>query len=152
MAHMRAAAREDLPAVVALLFDDENGRTREDPGLPLDPRYLAAFEAIEADPNQHLLVAERDGEVVGTLQLSCLPGLSFCGAWRGLIEAVRVASHLRGQRIGEAMILWAIEQCRARDCKMVQLTSKADRTAAHRFYARLGFVQSHVGMKLQLRD
>jgi ribosomal protein S18 acetylase RimI-like enzyme len=149
---MRPASRADLPAIIELLFDDESGRTREDPSVPLDPRYLAAFEAIDGDPNQHLIAAELDGQVIGTLQLSFLPGLSFRGSWRGLIEAVRIASHLRGQRLGEAMILWAVEQCRARDCKMVQLTSKADRTAAHRFYARLGFVRSHVGMKLHLRD
>jgi len=149
---MRPATRDDLPAIVGLLFDDESGRTREDPSVPLDPRYVAAFEAIERDSNQILVAAELDGAVVGTMQLSFLPGLSFRGSWRGLIEAVRIASHLRNQRLGEAMILWAIEQCRARDCKMVQLTSKADRTAAHRFYARLGFVQSHVGMKLHLRD
>lgn len=149
---MRPATLDDLPAIIGLLFDDENGRTREDPSEPLDPRYLAAFEAIDADPNQHLIAAELDGAVIGTLQLSFLPGLSFRGAWRGQIEAVRIASHLRNRRLGEQLILWAVEQCRARDCKMVQLTSKADRTAAHRFYARLGFVQSHVGMKLHLRD
>lgn len=149
---MREATRDDLPAIIGLLFDDENGRTREDPSVPLDPRYVAAFEAIDSDSNQILVAAELNGEVVGTMQLSFLPGLSFRGSWRGLIEAVRIASHLRNQRLGEQMILWAVEQCRARDCKMVQLTSKADRTAAHRFYARLGFVQSHVGMKLHLRD
>lgn len=149
---MRQAGRADLPAIVALLHDDETGRLREDPSVPLDPRYIAAFDAIDADPNQHLIAAELDSRVVGTLQLSFLPGLSFRGAWRGVIEAVRIASDLRGQRLGEQMILWAVEQCRARDCKMVQLTSTATRTAAHRFYARLGFVQSHVGMKLHLRD
>lgn len=149
---MRPATLDDLPAIIGLLHDDESGRLREDPSVPLDPRYVAAFAAIDSDPNQILVAAERDGEVVGTLQLSFLPGLSFRGSWRGLIEAVRIASHLRNQRLGEAMILWAVEQCRERDCKMVQLTSKADRTAAHRFYARLGFVQSHVGMKLHLRD
>jgi ribosomal protein S18 acetylase RimI-like enzyme len=148
---MRAATQDDLPAVIALLYDDESGRTREDPSLPLDPRYLSAFDAIRRDSNQNLIVAELDGEVVGTLQLSFLPGLSFRGAWRGQIEAVRIASHLRNRRLGERMILWAVEQCRARDCRMVQLTSTATRTPAHRFYARLGFVQSHVGMKLHLK-
>ena len=149
---IRSATRADLPAIIALLYDDESGRTREDPGVPLDPRYVAAFEAIDADPNQNLVAAELDGAMAGTMQLSFLPGLSFRGAWRGQIEAVRIAGHLRNRGLGEQLILWAIEQCRARDCKMVQLTSKAERTAAHRFYARLGFVQSHVGMKLHLRD
>jgi GNAT superfamily N-acetyltransferase len=149
---IRTATRDDLPAIIALLYDDESGRTREDPGLPLDPRYIAAFEAIDADPNQNLILAELDGEPVGTMQLSFLPGLSFRGAWRGQIEAVRVAGHLRNRGLGEELILWAVDQCRARDCKLVQLTSTATRTAAHRFYARLGFVHSHVGMKLHLRD
>jgi GNAT superfamily N-acetyltransferase len=149
---LRPATRADLPAIIQLLYDDESGRTREDPSEPLDPRYIAAFEAIDADHNQNLIAAELDGEVIGTMQLSFLPGLSFRGSWRGQIEAVRIVSHLRGQKLGEEMIRWAVEQCRARDCKMVQLTSTATRTAAHRFYARLGFVQSHVGMKLHLRD
>ncbi|WBY09030.1 GNAT family N-acetyltransferase [Sphingomonas sp. 7/4-4] len=148
----RDATRADLPAIVQLLWDDETARHREDPSEPLDPRYIAAFEAIHADPNQRLIVAELDVRIIGTMQLSFLPGLSFRGSWRGLIEAVRIAGDLRGRRLGEQMILWAVEQCRARDCKLVQLTSTATRTAAHRFYARLGFVQSHVGMKLHLRD
>lgn len=147
---LRDATAEDLPAILAMLAKDTIPPQREaDPG---DPRYLAAFEAIDTDPNQRLIAAELDGRVVGTMQLSFLPGLSFRGSWRGLIEAVRIASDLRGQRLGEQMILWAVEQCRTRDCKLVQLTSSASRTAAHRFYARLGFVQSHVGMKLHLRD
>jgi ribosomal protein S18 acetylase RimI-like enzyme len=150
--HIREARLADLPAIVALLADDETARHREDPSAPLDPRYLAAFEAIHADPNQHLVAAELNDRLVGTLQLSFLPGLSFRGAWRAQIEAVRIASDLRGQRLGEQMILWAVDRARARDCKMIQLTSTATRLAAHRFYARLGFVQSHVGMKLHLRD
>jgi len=149
---MRPATRAELPEIVALLWDDETARHREDPGEPLDPRYLAAFDAITADPNQHLIAAELGGRVIGTMQLSFLPGLSFRGAWRAQIEAVRIASDLRGRGLGEQMIRWAVDQARARDCKLVQLTSTATRTAAHRFYARLGFVQSHVGMKLHLRD
>lgn len=149
---IREAVPEDLPGIVALLWDDETARHREDPSEPLDPRYLAAFAAIDADPNQHLIAAERDGRVIGTMQLSFLPGLSFRGSWRAQIEAVRIATDLRGRKLGEQMIVWAVEQARARDCKLVQLTSTATRTAAHRFYARLGFVQSHVGMKLHLRD
>ena len=146
----RDATVADLPAILAMLAEDTIPPGRE--ANPSDPRYLAAFEVIDADPNQHLIAAELDGRVVGTMQLSFLPGLSFRGSWRGLIEAVRIASGLRGQKLGEQMILWAVDQCRARDCKLVQLTSSATRTAAHRFYARLGFVQSHVGMKLHLRD
>ncbi len=148
---LRDATLADLPAIVALLADDETARAREDPSLPLDPGYIAAFHAIDADPNQHLIVAERDGAIVGTFQLSFLPGLSFRGAWRGQIEAVRIAGPLRGGGLGAEMIHWAINRCRARNCKMVQLTSTSTRTRAHAFYVRLGFVQSHVGMKLHLR-
>lgn len=147
---LRDATVADLPAILAMLAVDTIPANRE--ADPSDPRYLAAFKAIDADPNQHLIAAELGGRVVGTMQLSFLPGLSFKGSSRGLIEAVRIVADLRGQKLGEQMILWAVEQCRARDCKLVQLTSSATRTDAHRFYARLGFVQSHVGMKLHLRD
>lgn len=147
---LRDATVADLPAILAMLAEDTIPENRE--ADPSDPRYLAAFEAIDADPNQRLIAAVLGGRVAGTMQLSFLPGLSFNGSWRGLIEAVRVAGDLRGRKLGEQMILWAVEQCRARDCKLVQLTSSATRVDAHRFYARLGFVQSHVGMKLHLRD
>lgn len=147
---LRDATVSDLPVILAMLAEDTIPANRE--ADPSDPRYLAAFEAIGADPNQRLIAAELGGRVVGTMQLSFLPGLSFTGSWRGLIEAVRIVADLRGQKLGERMIRWAVEQCRARDCKLVQLTSSAKRTDAHRFYARLGFVQSHVGMKLHLRD
>ena len=149
---LRDATAQDLPAIVALLADDETARHREDASEPLDPRYRAAFDAIHADPNQQLIVAEIDGRAVGTMQLSYLPGLSFRGAWRQQIEAVRIAADLRGQRLGEEMIRWAVEQARSRGCKLVQLTSTSTRVAAHRFYERLGFAKSHVGMKLHLRD
>lgn len=97
-----------------------------------------------------LIVAERDGRVIGTLQLSFLPGLSHRGAWRGQIEAVRIASDLRGHGLGGELIGWAVAQCRARGCRMAQLTSKNDRVDAHRFYERLGWDKSHAGFKLVL--
>jgi len=147
---LRDATVADLPAILAMLAEETIPPGRE--AEPDDPRYMAAYEAIEIDPNQRLIAAELNGRVVGTMQLSFLPGLSFIGSWRGLIEAVRIVADLRGQKLGEKMILWAVEQCRARHCKLVQLTSSASRADAHRFYARLGFVQSHVGMKLHLRD
>ena len=150
--HIRDATEADLPAIIAMLADDVNGSGREDASLPLDQGYLAAFAAIQADPNQRLLVAEQAGALVGTFQLSFLPGLSYKGAWRAQIEAVRVASRSRGQGIGGQMLDWAIDQAKARDCRMMQLTSKTNRTDAHRFYERLGFVSSHVGMKLTLKD
>jgi GNAT superfamily N-acetyltransferase len=147
---IRDATLHDIVPVVLLLADDDKGRTREDRGETLNPGYIEAFAAIAADPNQRLLVAERDGEIVGTFQLSFLPGLSFRGAWRGQIEAVRIASHLRSQGLGRTMIEWAIERCRERGCRMVQLTTHRERERAHGFYARMGFEPSHIGMKLHL--
>ena len=147
---IRPATREDLPAILAMLAEDTLPADRET--APDDPRYAAAFDAIEADPNQLLIAAELDGQVVGTLQLSFIPGLSFRGAWRGQIEAVRIASHLRGRRYGEQLIAWAVDRCRARDCFLVQLTSSNPRTDAHRFYERLGWAKSHTGFKLKLKD
>ena len=147
---IRDAQLQDVAVVVALLADDDKGRAREDAGEGLDRGYFEAFAAIAADPNQRLLVAEQAGAIVGTFQLSFLPGLSFRGAWRGQIEAVRIASHLRGQGLGREMILWAIERCRERGCRMVQLTTHQSRDRAHAFYERLGFERSHIGMKLHL--
>lgn len=147
---VRDAAIRDVAVVVRMLADDEKGRVREDANGVLDPGYMEAFAAITADPNQRLLVAEQDGAIVGTFQLSFLPGLSFKGAWRGQIEAVRVASHLRSRGVGRAMIEWAIECCRERGCRMVQLTTHNSRERAHAFYDRLGFERSHIGMKLHL--
>ena len=148
----REATAADLPAIVALLDDDDLSRGREDASLPLDPRYLAAFEAITADPNQMQIVADLDGKVVGTMQLSFLAGIAFRGSWRGQIEAVRIAGELRGQGLGQQMIAWAVERCRERGCRMAQLTSKLDRIDAHRFYERMGWKKSHAGFKLQLEQ
>ncbi len=144
----RTARREDVPAIVAMLADDPLGALRE--GDPNDERYLAAFERIDADPYDELIVAERDGKVVGTMQLTYLAGLSRLGAERCQIEAVRVAASTRGQGLGRKMIEWAVDRARARGCAMVQLTSDRTRTDAHRFYDGLGFTASHVGYKLKL--
>ena len=149
-ATFRDATPADLPAIVALLAEDTLGEKREDPSLPLDPRYETAFRAIDANADQCQIVAELDGRVVGTMQLTFIPGIAFKGAWRGQIEAVRVASALRGGGIGAAMIEHAVELCRTRGCKMVQLTSHKSREAAHRFYERLGWTRSHEGFKLAL--
>jgi ribosomal protein S18 acetylase RimI-like enzyme len=146
----RSATVDNLPAIVALLMDDPLGKLREDLSTPLNPAYLAAFEAIERDPNQLLAVADEAGEMVGCLQLSFLPGLSHLGMWRGQIEGVRVASSRRGSGIGKTMIQWAIEECRGRGCGLVQLTTDKRRVDARRFYEGLGFVASHEGMKLAL--
>ena len=147
----RPAVAADLESVVALLADDPLGRERESSGAAgLDPRYREAFAVIETDPNQVLAVAEHDGQVIGVLQLSFIPGLTRRGMWRGQIEGVRVAAGERGGGIGHAFIEWAIEQCRKRGCGLVQLTSDKRRPAAHRFYEALGFEATHEGYKLTL--
>ncbi|GAB1514685.1 GNAT family N-acetyltransferase [Actinophytocola sp. KF-1] len=145
---IRRATADDVPAIVAMLADDPLGAQRERPG---DAAYAGAFTEIDADPRQFLAVADADGEVVGTLQLTFIPGLSRLGATRALIEAVRVRSDQRGGGLGARMIQWAVDTARERGAAMVQLTTDASRKDAHRFYERLGFVASHVGMKLPLR-
>ncbi|MFH8802834.1 GNAT family N-acetyltransferase [Streptomyces sp. NPDC017936] len=145
---MRAAVAEDIPAIVGMLADDPLGAQRESPD-DLTP-YRAAWERLSADPNQRLVVAVRDGRVVGTLQLTIVPGLSRRGATRSIIEGVRVHADERGSGLGTRFIEWAIEESRRENCQLVQLTSDHTRTDAHRFYERLGFVASHVGFKLPL--
>jgi GNAT superfamily N-acetyltransferase len=146
----RRATADDLPHIVNLLGDDSLGGAREILADSVSREYVQAFEAVSQDGNQLLAAAEDEGRVVGTLQLSFIPGLSRGGAWRGQIEAVRVASDRRSEGIGEAFLKWAIATCRERGCKLVQLTTDKRRLDAHRFYDRLGFVDSHVGYKLQL--
>ncbi|MFD5057508.1 GNAT family N-acetyltransferase [Streptomyces sp. NPDC058394] len=145
---IRPAALTDIPAVVAMLADDPLGSQRESPD-DLAP-YRAAFQRLAHDPNQHLVVAVRDGAVVGTLQLTVIPGLSRRGATRSIIEGVRVHADERGSGLGTRLIQWAVDESRRQDCQLVQLTSDATRTDAHRFYERLGFIASHVGFKLAL--
>ncbi|WP_222721250.1 GNAT family N-acetyltransferase [Actinomadura sp. HBU206391] len=148
----RRARRDDVPAIIGLLADDVLGAGRETIGADgeLDQAYWAAFDAVDADPNQLLVVADGDGEVAGTLQLSFIPGLSRGGAWRAQIEAVRVSPRRRGSGIGGEMIGYAIGEARRRGCVIVQLTTDRRRTQAHAFYERLGFESTHVGMKLAL--
>jgi GNAT superfamily N-acetyltransferase len=146
----RSALFDDVPAIVALLADDPLGSQRERIGTPLDACYVAAFQAIEADANQQLVVVVEGDQVIGTLQLSFIPGIARMGAWRGQIEAVRIAAHRRDSGLGQTMFEWAIEQCRARGCNLVQLTTDKTRADAHRFYEKLGFVASHEGYKLAL--
>jgi GNAT superfamily N-acetyltransferase len=148
---LRAAGVQDVPAIVALIAGDQLGATRDGVRDEADlAAYLAAFEAIDADPAHVLAVAESAGGIVGTMQLSFLPGLARRGALRAQIEAVRVAESTRGSGLGAAMMAWAIDEARRRGCALVQLTSDKSRADAHRFYRRLGFVPSHEGMKLAL--
>ncbi|WP_330282862.1 GNAT family N-acetyltransferase [Streptomyces sp. NBC_00588] len=145
---IRPATADDLPAIVAMLADDPLGAQRESPD-DLTP-YLTAWERLVSDPNQHVVVAVREGRVVGTLQLTVIPGLSRRGATRSIIEGVRVHADERGSGLGTRFMEWAIDESRRQGCQLVQLTSDASRTDAHRFYERLGFTASHVGFKLQL--
>ncbi|TRC90422.1 GNAT family N-acetyltransferase [Mesorhizobium sp. WSM4303] len=147
---IRRAEETDLPAIIAMLADDPLGRSREDVSEPLAKAYFDAFAAVNADPNQFLAVMADDGKVIGTLQITFLAGLSLQGALRGQIEAVRVAADRRGERLGQRLLEWAVEQCRERGCKIVQLTTNKSRHDAHRFYDRLGFKASHIGYKLEL--
>ncbi|WDV52965.1 GNAT family N-acetyltransferase [Streptomyces coeruleorubidus] len=145
---IRPATADHVPAIVGMLADDPLGAQRESPD-DLTP-YLTALERLSADPNQHLVVAVREGRVVGTLQLSIIPGLSRRGATRSIIEGVRVHADERGSGLGTQLIEWAIDESRRQGCQLVQLTSDTTRTDAHRFYERLGFTASHTGFKLPL--
>ncbi|SET99549.1 GNAT family N-acetyltransferase [Geodermatophilus poikilotrophus] len=144
---LRRATADDVPALVALLADDPLGRDREGPDLA---PYRRAFAAVDADPAQLLLAATHGPDVVGTAQLTEIPGLSRGGTTRLQVEAVRVRADLRGQGVGAALFRWAVDEARRRGCGLVQLTTDTRRPEAHRFYERLGFTASHVGFKLQL--
>ena len=147
---IRRARRGDVGVIVAMLADDPLGSARERIEDPLPPCYFRAFEALQHDPNIQLVVAEDSGgAVVGCLQLCILPGLSSQGASRALIEDVRVAAHCRSRGIGEQIVGWAIAEARARGCKLVELFTHHTRVDAQRFYKRLGFQPSHVGMTLR---
>ncbi|MFF9116319.1 GNAT family N-acetyltransferase [Streptomyces massasporeus] len=145
---IRAAVADDVPAIVAMLADDPLGAQRESPD-DLAP-YLSALERLSADPNQRLVVAVREGRIVGTLQLTIVPGLSRRGATRSIVEGVRIHADERGSGLGTELIEWAIEVSRGQGCQLVQLTSDKTRADAHSFYERLGFTGSHTGFKLQL--
>jgi len=147
----RRATRADLPAIVRMLADDELGSQREQVENPLPESYYSAFKQINSDPNHELIVAERNGEVIGTLHLMFLPSISFQGGLRAQVESVRVDKRFQSQGIGSEMMKWAMERARQRGAHVVQLTSHKSRVDAHRFYERLGFEGSHLGMKLNLR-
>ena len=146
---IRHARRNDLASIIAMLADDPLGAARERIEDPLPAVYFRAFDLLDRDSNIRLVVAEEEGVVVGCLQLCILPGLSSQGALRGLIEDVRVASHRRSRRIGEQLVRWAISEAQARGCKLLELFTHHTRADAQRFYGRLGFHRSHVGMTMR---
>ncbi|WP_067451665.1 GNAT family N-acetyltransferase [Actinomadura macra] len=145
----REATADDLPQIVRLLADDPLGSARETPG---EDAYFSAFTAITRDPNNTLVVAEVAGKIAGTLQLTFIPGLTYTGRERAQIEGVRVAAEHRGHGVGQALINWAIAQAQARGCRVVQLTTDRQRPDAIRFYQKIGFRPSHMGMKYHLTD
>jgi len=146
----RDATRDDLPRLVGLLANDHLGRQRERFEDPLPDCYYRAFDAIDADANNRLVVVEHDGDVIGTLQLTFIPNMTYQGGIRAQIEGVRVDDAYRSQRIGRRLFEWAIEAARERGCHMVQLTADKTRPDAHRFYESLGFTASHLGLKRYL--
>lgn len=143
------AVAEDVPALAALLADDPLGASRERDDGDLS-EYRRAFEAVDADPHQLLVTAVDADQVVGTFQLTVIPGLSRRGATRAQIEGVRVHRDYRSKGLGEAMFRWAIAEAGRRGCALVQLTTDKSRRDAHRFYERLGFTATHEGYKLDL--
>jgi GNAT superfamily N-acetyltransferase len=146
----RKMQKADLGVVVSLLADDELGESREDKAAVVHVDYLRAFEQIDSDVNQYAAIFEINGDTIGCLQITFIPGLSRRGSLRGQIEGVRVARDFRGKGYGTRMIAWAIEECRDRGCRMIQLTSDKKRENAIQFYEKLGFVSSHEGFKLIL--
>ncbi|RYV00953.1 GNAT family N-acetyltransferase [Shewanella sp. OPT22] len=148
--NFRQAQHKDIETLISMLADDELGRQREDLSTPLNQKYLDVFAAIDADPNNELLVVEQNETLMGMLQLTFIPYLTHIGTWRCLIEGVRIHADFRGQGMGEKMFEYAINRARQKNCHLVQLTSDKQRPDAIRFYEKLGFKASHEGFKLSL--
>jgi GNAT superfamily N-acetyltransferase len=149
----RKATRQDVPFIIQLLANDKLGQARENYADPLPETYYDAFERINSDPNQELIVIENSqNEIIGTLQLSFIPYLTYQGGIRAQIEAVRVREDMRGEGLGQKMFEWAMEKARQRNAHLLQLTTDKQRPDAIRFYEKLGFKASHEGMKMNLGD
>jgi GNAT superfamily N-acetyltransferase len=147
----RNALEGDLPALVHMLADDNLGRNREDSSTTLNPKYIDAFKGISSDPNNELIVVCNNCNIVGMLQLTFIPYLTYIGSWRCLVEGVRIHSGYRGHGLGKSLFEWAISRAQERNCHLIQLTSDKTRPDALRFYESLGFVASHEGFKLHFR-
>lgn len=146
----RQATIHDLDAIVRMLSDDFLGSQRERYEKPLPESYVKAFQAIERDPNNELVVAYCDEKIIGVLQITFTPYISHQGGWRATIESVRTSSSERGKGVGKQLFQWAIERAKERNCFLVQLTTDKRRNDALRFYERLGFKATHEGMKLHI--
>lgn len=151
MTVFRPATEKDLPTLIKMLSDDQLGTTRENYSEPLHENYLKAFEHISNDPNNELIVVEYHNQIAGMLQMTFIPYLTHSGSWRCLIEGVRVHKGFRGQGIGTNLFEWGINRAKEKGCHIVQLTSNKQRSAAIKFYRRLGFKASHEGFKLYLK-
>ena len=147
----RNAAEDDLPTLVTMLGDDDLGSKREDLSMPLNSKYIDAFNSISSDPNNDLIVACYNDNIIGMLQLTFIPYLTYKGSWRCLIEGVRIHSKHRGQGLGKKLFELAISRAQERNCHLIQLTSDKTRIEALRFYESLGFVASHEGFKLHFK-
>ncbi|MFN7023805.1 MAG: GNAT family N-acetyltransferase [Pseudorhizobium sp.] len=148
---IRRARETDLPALIALFAEDEIGGHADTTAPEAFNEYLRAFHVIDASANEQLFVAEREGEVVGTFEIMFNRTLTGRGGLIMVVEAVQTRVDMRGRGIGAAMVDYAIQEARRRDCRMVQLSSNMARTDAHRFYERLGFAKSHFGFKMKLK-
>jgi GNAT superfamily N-acetyltransferase len=144
----RNAVENDVPALVQMLADDDLGGKREDSSMPLDSKYMDAFSSIRSDPNNELIVSCYDDSIVGMLQLTFIPYLTYRGSWRCLVEGVRIHSKHRGHGLGKKLFEWAISRAQEKNCRLIQLTSDKTRADTLRFYESLGFVASHEGFKL----
>ena len=147
----RDANAEDIPGIIRMLADDPLGQQRENPDEPLQDSYYTAYQHIQDDPNNSLIVAVAEQQVIAVMQLTFIPNLTYQGSWRALIEGVRVAAGQRARGIGKRLLEYAIERARQRGCRLLQLTTDRQRPQALAFYQRLGFSDSHHGLKLQLK-
>ena len=149
--NIRKANRDDVLHIVQLLARDSLGKQREAYQVPLPIEYYQAFEEIDSDKNQYLIVVEDNHHIIGTLQLTIITYLTYQGGKRGQIEGVRIDETYRRHGIGKMMIQWAIDKARELNCHLVQLTMDKKREETIEFYRKLGFIDSHEGMKLHLR-
>lgn len=147
---IREATEKDLDSIVAMLADDPLGSKRERYEQPLPKSYREAFQAISSDPNNELIVACYENEVIGVQQITFTPYITYQGGWRATIEGVRTSSSVRSKGIGSELINWAIQRAKERGCHLIQLTTDKTREDALRFYERLGFTATHEGMKMKL--
>lgn len=147
---IRKAVHRDVPKIVAMLADDKLGKDRESPVAELPHEYYGAFEKINADENQELIVVERNDEIIGTLQLSFIQYLTYQGSIRAQIEGVRIRSDMRSLGIGKTMVEWAVNRSRERKAHLLQLATDKQRKGAIEFYRDLGFEATHEGMKFHL--